>query len=963
MATELAHAYVTIIPSLKGASKTIANELGGVNVSSTSKGWGKTIAGGIGGGLVTAGKIGVGAIASIGAAVGGLAVGGGISRALKLDQAEMKFEAMGINVESAMKSCNEAVTGTAYGLDAAATVASSLAASGVAAGDEMTNTLKGVAGMAAMSGRSMEDIGLIWGKVAAQGKVQGDELTQFAESGINATAALASHLGITQAEVRELVKSGEVDFQTFSAAMQATFGEAAQGANETFSGAMSNVNAALSRIGAKFASPALEGLRKVFVALIPAIDAVSKLLDPLVEKFTAFVTAVSDKAVAGIGAFTDKLAETGSIMEAFKAAASSLFEGSAIATGFNAISSAVDAFKSSMAEGVPVAGAFKTALQTFLGEIGVSLTPVIERVKSVFASLPAPVQNAVAKFKEFFSSINLGGAAALGGFVAILAKFGAPLTSLVTKVASFGPAIAGFFANIASYGGPLALLATKVNTFGSAVTLCGGGVKGLATVMGSGLKTALTGLLSPASLIVAGIAALAAAFIYMMSTNEGFRTTVMSLVSSIGSSLAPVIQTVAQTVSQLAATVLPVITQAISALMPTLAQIVMVVLQVVEALAPIIAQLLNALIPAIGQVIAVVTNVIVALLPAVTAGINVVISIVQALIPIVSSIISVVASVVSSVVSKVTMIVSVVGNVLAVVGGAISTAAGFLANILSVVVSVFGGIVGAVTNAISSAVSFVTSGFNKAFSIVSSVANAIGAAVGQLFSTVAGIFNNIVSTVQNAVSTAFSAAREAFNNIVTAVTDAVSNVLDKVREIPGNIKDVFAKAGSWLLDAGKNILQGLWDGIMGAKDWLVGKIKGIGDWIIENKGPKSYDLKMLIPNGQWIMQSLCTGIESGMPKLQGTLSGVTSQIEGWSAEMLPYQSVDAHVRTWSDARIVTSDEREAERMGRYEQALRQLGDRIEGMRVVMDSGELVGATAAKYDKAQGRRQLLAERGF
>ena len=114
-------------------------------------------------------------------------------------------------------------------------------------------------------------------------------------------------MGVTQAEVREMVSAGEVDFQTFSDAMYATFGDAAQGANATFSGAMSNVMASLSRVGAKFADPALDGLREVFVALIPAVDAISAALDPLVERFTAFVDSGVQAVLPAIESFTAAL--------------------------------------------------------------------------------------------------------------------------------------------------------------------------------------------------------------------------------------------------------------------------------------------------------------------------------------------------------------------------------------------------------------------------------------------------------------------------------------------------------------------------------------------------------------------------------------------------------------------------------------------------------------------------------
>lgn len=1004
MATELAAAYVTIIPSLKGAGTTIEKALGGVNTKGVSGSIGSSLTSGFGSTFKN--------IASIGAKVlGGIAsykfVQGGISRALALEQAEKKFNALGMDVESVMASCNESVTGTAYGLDAAATTAANLAASGVEAGDGMTNSLKAVAGLAAMSGRSMEDIGVIFSKVAAQGKLQGDEVMQFAESGVNVYGALADYMGVSMSEVKELISDGVVDFETFRNAMYQTFGEAAYGANETFSGAMANIGAALNRMTAKFATPALEGLRKIFVALIPAINAISACLDPLVEKFTAFVEAVSGHAVAGIEAFTSTLTETGSILQALKAGIAGLFEGSTIGKFFSGLGSSFGVFCDYLKEGASFSEALKMALSNLFGEMGVSLTPAIEKVrefvsafksdpfnvlkiavqnllnvfgvsltpaiegaKSLFSSLPQPIQNIITKFQEWFGTVNVGGAAAAAGFVAIMSKFGAPLTSLVTKLGGVGTAVAGFFGRFGSYGGIIGFLSTKMSTFGSAVTLCGGGVRGFATVVGSGLKTALTGLLNPVTLIVAGIAALAAAFIYMMSTNEVFRSNVMALVASIGQSLAPIIQTVVQTVTQLAANVLPVITNAIASLAPVLAQIVVVILQVVAALAPIIAQLVSALLPVIAEIITVVTNIIVAILPAVTAAINVVISIIQTLIPIVSSIISVVVSVVSAVVSAIGSVISVVGNILAVVGGAISTVIGFLGNILAVVVSVFGGIIGTVVSVISSVVGTILGGFSKAWNFISGIANSIGSCIGNLFSIISGIFNNIVSTIQNAVSTAFNAAKDAFNNIKDAVGDAIGNVLKTVGELPGKIKDFFKNAGEWLLNAGKNLIQGLWNGINNAKDWILDKISGFVDGIIggikDFFGIGSPSKVMAAEVGRFLPSGIGVGVTKYADEALDPMRDLTRQMVDEAQlmdEYLPSGKYSTDVNQFRKAEIVSTFEANQERDAMLNKALAALGDRIEGMQVVMDSGELVGATAGKYDKALSRRQLIAERGF
>ena len=64
MATELAAAYITLIPSLKGAQATIAKQLGEIDTS----GAGKTMGAKAGGGFAT-GLLSVGAIAGAAASV------------------------------------------------------------------------------------------------------------------------------------------------------------------------------------------------------------------------------------------------------------------------------------------------------------------------------------------------------------------------------------------------------------------------------------------------------------------------------------------------------------------------------------------------------------------------------------------------------------------------------------------------------------------------------------------------------------------------------------------------------------------------------------------------------------------------------------------------------------------------------------------------------------------------------
>nr|DAV56271.1 MAG TPA: Minor tail protein [Caudoviricetes sp.] len=964
MATEIGAAYLMIMPSMKGAKKAIESSLNGVNVEGTGKKWGASLVGGIGGGFANVAKVGVGAVAAIGAAVGGLAIGGGISRALKIEQANASFKAMGIDAAAAMKSANDAVSGTAFGLDAAAQVAASLGVSGVAAGEEMTKSLKAVAGMASLGGVEMERVGAVMGKVAAQGRLQGDELMQLSEMGVPALQMLAKHLGLTTAETQKMVSKGEIDFQTFSDAMYGAFGEAAKGANETFSGAMSNVRAALSRVGAAFASPALDALRKVFVALIPAIDAVGKALEPAVAAFAKFAESVSGHVVAGIEAFTSVLTETGSPLQAFKAAFAAAFDGTPIGSFISWLTGCISLFQMGK---TPVDG-FKLVLENLKNTIG-GITSG-GGLQSFLASLPQPIQSVIAKIQELASS-PLGGflsdmAARVGvfggAFALFLAKFGAPLQTAIGGIAKVFGSIS---AAAAPFGGVMAMIGTKLNTFRSAVTLCGGGVKGLVGVLGGGLRGALMGLFNPVTLVVGVIAALVAAFVSMMATNEGFRNSVMGIVSSIGAGLAPILTTVGTALQQLAAGVLPIIMQLINALVPVLAQIVMVVLQVAAALAPVIATIVGIVVPILTQIITLVVQVVSTIIAAVLPVITAILTAIQTAMPTIQSIITTVMGVIQSIIQTVwpiiQSIITIAANaVMAIITAVMPVIQGIITTVMSVVLSIIQAAWPAI-QAIIETVMGVVQG------VIDSVWPAIQGIIEGAMSVIQGVITAVMQVIQgdwegawNTIKTALS---DAWESIKTGVQDGIDAMMGFIQEIPGKVTGFFSDAGSWLLDAGSNIIGGLIDGIKGAIDGIGDALGGISDYIVEHKGPPSYDKVMLVPAGRLIMGSLVKGFGDGMPALEKTLGGINGTISGFASDLEPFDKVSVSMSRHSTAEMVSRAEEDRKSARMIDSALKELGDRIENMKVVMDSGELVGATAAKYDRALSRRQLLAERGF
>lgn len=210
-------------------------------------------------------------------------VSGGIRRAMNIENAHFQLQALlkdEEKVQAVMDDAMKSVDGTAYAYDEAAKAASQFAASGLEAGEEMLNALRGIVGVSAMTNSEFSSISQIFTTVAGNGRLMGDQLLQLGSRGLNAAATIADFVNgvtdgskeasaevktlvknitdgakVTQADIREAVSDGQISFKLFSEAMTDAFADSAERANETFTGALSNIKSALARIGAGFISP------------------------------------------------------------------------------------------------------------------------------------------------------------------------------------------------------------------------------------------------------------------------------------------------------------------------------------------------------------------------------------------------------------------------------------------------------------------------------------------------------------------------------------------------------------------------------------------------------------------------------------------------------------------------------------------------------------------------------------
>jgi tape measure domain-containing protein len=323
MSTESAVAYVSVVPTAKGAGRTIERE---INPQALGTSVGNKMSGSflksVGSMAATTTKVIGGSVLAIGATIGAVAAKKGLGRLLDIDDAKGKLAGLKTSTEGIAKIMDSAlasVKGTAFGLGDAAGVASNAVAAGIKPGQALTKYLKLTADAATIAGTSLGEMGSIINKTTTSGKVYTDNLNQLADRGIPIFQWLQNEYKVSADDLSDMVRKGEVDSATFRKVIQENIGGAALASGKTVRGAAANMGASLGRIGAMFLSGAVTGAPALFTSITNAVDrggaALQPFADVLNEKVTKGMAALAGwidrvdfgKVIAGASAFIGKI--------------------------------------------------------------------------------------------------------------------------------------------------------------------------------------------------------------------------------------------------------------------------------------------------------------------------------------------------------------------------------------------------------------------------------------------------------------------------------------------------------------------------------------------------------------------------------------------------------------------------------------------------------------------------------
>ena len=219
MPKQISSLWVGISGNISGLSKAAAGAIAPIrSIGSAVTGASASI-GSLGGKMLALTGIGAAVGAALGA-IGGIA--SGISLAAELEQTGVAFETMLGSAGAAQAMMGQLKTfaaSTPFQFPEIASSAKMLLGMGVSS-DVVTDKMRMLGDIAAGTGKPLNELAKIYGKIKSTGRLQGDTLAMLAEGGVPIYKALSKQLGIAEADVAKLVSTGKVGFDQVDKALQ-----------------------------------------------------------------------------------------------------------------------------------------------------------------------------------------------------------------------------------------------------------------------------------------------------------------------------------------------------------------------------------------------------------------------------------------------------------------------------------------------------------------------------------------------------------------------------------------------------------------------------------------------------------------------------------------------------------------------------------------------------------------------
>jgi len=209
-----------------------------------------------------------------------------ISEAANIEKITTGFTTLLGSAEKAgdmVKDLQQFAATTPFQLPGITASAQKLLAFGFAA-DSITDKLQKIGDVTAGSNANLSEVTLVYGKVAAAGKLTGETLLQFQERAIPIGPAIAKTMGIAENAVKDTVSKGKVSLAVFEKAFASLsqeggmFYEGMVRQSKTLGGVLSTLQDNFSLVASEVGVAFLPAIKSAAIGVIELLQSIQKLV-------------------------------------------------------------------------------------------------------------------------------------------------------------------------------------------------------------------------------------------------------------------------------------------------------------------------------------------------------------------------------------------------------------------------------------------------------------------------------------------------------------------------------------------------------------------------------------------------------------------------------------------------------------------------------------------------------------
>jgi phage-related protein len=304
-------------------------------------------------------------------------------------------------------------------------------------------------------------------------------------------------------------------------------------------------------------------------------------------------------------------------------------------------------------------------------------------------------------------------------------------------------------------------------------------------------------------------------------------------------------------------------------------------------------------------------------------------------------------SIMSAIENAFTIIQNIIDTVMPYIRTLIELTWKVIANVIETTVGVIMGVIQVFAGVLNGDFEGIKAGLTQ---IWTSLWDGIKRHVSIVLETIKSIISSTLSSIRETVSSILGSIRDTFQRIwdaiVTAVTKSISRVAEAVTSGIQAAYDAVVNFFGKFKEAGANIMSNIAEGITGAISKVTGAVKGVMQKardLLPFSPPKDKSSPLADIHKNGITEQIAKGIYNGENEIDKAMSSVLS---GSAFD------VNAHATHSMNNKTLSGN-------NRMETLMEQLLNKNNV--IVLDSGELVGATYPQYDRAGADKTQLVER--